>query len=198
MKSYVSKYSWVTFDESTKSATITSIENFVKECKNATKDVGAFDDLNKKQAENYVFGNNKNDALHFDTIISNLLNKNDYSSYSDYNSSYANDYKSDLSNKDDLGNKSIVRQNMYNPMYYLTDYYDGYKTSKIATNWRIRSGITQGDTALVTEMNLALALESYGNTNVDFETVWNQGHTQAERTGDSTTNFITWVNESMK
>lgn len=198
MKSYVSKYSWVTFNESTKSVEITSIEDFVKKCKNATKDVGAFDDLNKKQAENYVFGNSENDALHFDTIISDLLNKNNYSSYSDYNSSYANDYKSDLSNRDDLDNKSIVRQNMYNPMYYLTDYYDGYKTSKVATNWRIRTGITQGDTALVTEMNLALALESYGNTNVDFETVWNQGHTQAERTGDSITNFISWVNESMK
>lgn len=198
MKSYVSKYSWVTFNESTKSVEITSIEDFVKKCKNATKDVGAFDDLNKKQAENYVFGNSENDALHFDTIISDLLNKNNYSSYSDYNSSSANDYKSDLSNRDDLDNKSIVRQNMYNPMYYLTDYYDGYKTSKVATNWRIRTGITQGDTALVTEMNLALALESYGNTNVDFETVWNQGHTQAERTGDSITNFISWVNESMK
>ena len=198
MKSYVSKYSWVTFNETTKTVTITSVEDFIKECKNATKDVGAFDDLNRKQAENYVFGNSKNDALHFDTIMSDLLNSNDYSKYSDYDSSYGNEYKSDLSNKDDLGKKTIIRQNMYNPMYYLTDYYDGYKTSNVATNWRIRSGITQGDTALVTEMNLALALESYDNTNVDFETIWNQGHTQAERTGDSTTNFISWINESMK
>ena len=198
MKSYVSKYSWVTFNETNKTVTITSVEDFIKECKNATKDVGAFDDLNRKQAENYVFGNSKNDALHFDTIMSDLLNSNDYSKYSDYDSSYGNEYKSDLSNKDDLGKKSIIRQNMYNPMYYLTDYYDGYKTSNVATNWRIRSGITQGDTALVTEMNLALALENYDDTNVDFETIWNQGHTQAERTGDSTTNFISWINESMK
>ena len=198
MKSYVSKYSWVTFNETTKTVTITSVEDFIKECKNATKDVGAFDDLNRKQAENYVFGNSKNDALHFDTIMSDLLNSNDYSKYSDYDSSYGNEYKSDLSNKDDLGKKSIIRQNMYNPMYYLTDYYDGYKTSNVATNWRIRSGITQGDTALVTEMNLALALKNYDDTNVDFETIWNQGHTQAERTGDSTTNFISWINESMK
>mgnify|MGYP002621087920 CR=1 FL=1 len=198
MKSYASKYSWVTFNESSKSVTINSVEDFVKECKNASKDVGAFDDLNRKQAENYVFGNSKTDALHFDTIMSDILNNNDYSSYSDYNSSYASEYKSDLSNKDDLGNKSIVRQNMYNPMYYLSSYYDGYKNSSVAPNWRIRTGITQGDTALTTEMNLALALNNYGKINVDFATIWAQGHTTAERTGDSTTNFISWVNESMK
>ncbi len=28
----------------------------------------------------------------------------------------------------------------------------------------------------------------------DFETVWDKGHTQAERTGSSDTNFIEWVN----
>ena len=33
---------------------------------------------------------------------------------------------------------------------------------------------------------------------VDFETVWNQGHTEAERTGKATINFISWVNECMK
>ena len=198
MKSYASKYSWVTFNESTKSVTITNVEDFVKECKSASKDVGAFDDLNRKQAENYVFGNSKTDALHFDSIMSNLLNSKDYSSYSDYDSSYASEYKSDLSNKDDLGKESIVRQNMYNPMYYLTSYYDGYKKSTVAPNWRIRTGITQGDTATVTEMNLALALNNYGKINVDFATIWAQGHTTAERTGNSTTNFISWVNESMK
>lgn len=198
MKKYVSKYTWVTFNENSKSVTITSVEDFVKECKNATKDVGAFDDLNRSQAENYVFGNGENDALHFDTIMSNLLNNNDYSSYSDYNSKYSSEYKDDLANTDALGKISEVRQNMYNPMYYLTSYYDGYETSNVAKNWRIRSGITQGDTALVTEMNLALALNNYSNLNVDFETIWNKGHTTAERTGDSTDNFIDWVDNIMK
>ena len=45
-------------------------------------------------------------------------------------------------------------------------------------------------------MNFALADKNYSSdTNVDFETVWGQGHTMAERSGDSTSNFITWVNE---
>jgi hypothetical protein len=50
---------------------------------------------------------------------------------------------------------------------------------------------------LTTEINLALALENYC-VDVDFETVWANGHTQAERTGNSTDNFIEWVNECLK
>ena len=82
---------------------------------------------------------------------------------------------------------------MYNPMYYLCDYYEGAGSANVAQYFRIRTGIEQGDTALCTEVNLALALEAYGS-NVDFETVWGMGHTQAERTGDSESNFIDWVN----
>lgn len=37
-----------------------------------------------------------------------------------------------------------------------------------------------------------LGLEAYG-VDVDFETVWGQGHTQAERTGNADSNFIEWV-----
>lgn len=48
-------------------------------------------------------------------------------------------------------------------------------------------------------MNLTLALENYdGVESVDFETVWGQGHTQAERTGNSTDNFIAWVEDCTK
>jgi hypothetical protein len=38
---------------------------------------------------------------------------------------------------------------------------------------------------------------SYGR-DVDFETVWGLGHTMAERTGESTENFIQWVNECLQ
>ena len=85
---------------------------------------------------------------------------------------------------------------MYTPLYYLLETSDGYQTSAVAKYWRIRTGIPQGDCALSTEMNLALALENLDSVaSVDFETVWDAGHTQAERTGNSTENFISWVNE---
>ena len=102
---------------------------------------------------------------------------------------YGDAYAADLSKTDALGNTVDERLNMYNPMYYLDDYYEGYRSANVA-----RTGINQGDTALCTEVNLALALENYG-ADVDFETVWGQGHVEAERTGSSTENFINWVNE---
>ena len=85
---------------------------------------------------------------------------------------------------------------MYNPMFYLSSYYEGYQTSTVAKYWRINTGIDQGDTANTVEMNLALALQNYsGVKGVDFTTVWGLAHTTAERTGDSTSNFIAWVNQ---
>ena len=60
--------------------------------------------------------------------------------------------------------------------------YAGYRTSDIAKNWRVRTGINQGDTALCTEINLMLGLMNYGeDISVDFEIVWAQGHVDAER-----------------
>jgi hypothetical protein len=113
------------------------------------------------------------------------------------NETYGASYAADLEKEDSLGNTVDYRVNMYNPMYYLCDYYEGYQTSNVAQYWRIRTGITQGDTALSTELNLTLALENYGR-DVDFETVWGAGHTMAERTGTSTENFIEWVNECLQ
>ena len=49
---------WISKDSSTGNYTITSVEAFVTHCKSASKDVGAFDDLSKSQAENKLFGYN--------------------------------------------------------------------------------------------------------------------------------------------
>lgn len=179
---------WVSYDSETNTATITSIEDFVTNCKKASKSVGAFDDLNATQGENMLFGYNDGNGAHFDSVMTELLKDNE---------TYGASYAADLEKEDALGNTVDYRVNMYNPMYYLSDYYEGYQTSNVAQYWRIRTGIAQGDTALSTEMNLTLALENYGRQ-VDFETVWGAGHTMAERTGNSTENFINWVNECLK
>ncbi|MBQ7159651.1 MAG: hypothetical protein IJS09_09560, partial [Treponema sp.] len=65
---------------------------------------------------------------------------------------------------------------------------------KVAKYFRINSGLWQGDTALSTEANIALALLDAGAT-VNFETVWEKGHTWAERKGESSANFIQWVHD---
>ncbi len=177
---------WVSYDSETNTATITSVADFAKVCKSASKSVGAFDDLNRTQGENELFGYGDGNGAHFDPIMADFL----------VGTEYEEAFKEDLAKTDALGNTVDVRLNMYNPMYYLSDYYEGYKTSSPAKYWRIRTGINQGDTALTTEMNLALALESYG-ADVDFETVWAQAHVEAERTGSSSENFIAWVNECL-
>jgi hypothetical protein len=192
---------WVTYDAATNSAKITSLAGFVKSQKNPSKSVGAFDGLERSAGENNVFGNDESDSLHFDFVLADLLanNQDKYATYSDWDASYVDAYATDLKAVDKLGNGIQYRQNMYNPMYYLLDYYDGYQTSTPATHWRIRTGIEQGDTATTVEMNLALALENYkGVADVDFATVWGQAHTKAERSGDSTANFIAWVTEVVK
>jgi hypothetical protein len=179
---------WVSYDSATNTATITSVADFVKACKKASKSVGAFDDLDKTQGENTLFGYGDGEGAHFDSVMAELLKDDE---------TYGVSYAADLEKEDSLGNTVDYRVNMYNPMYYLCDYYEGYQTSNVAQYWRIRTGITQGDTALSTELNLTLALENYGR-DVDFETVWGAGHTMAERTGTSTENFIEWVNECLQ
>ena len=192
---------WIIYDAETNTVSISDIGAFARHCKKASKDVAAFDDVNRGQAENRVFGNGENNALHYNFILYSLIVENAevYAQMKSWKASVLEAYEIDLTQTDDLGTDSQIRQNMYNPMYYVSDAYEGYGTSTVAPYWRIRSGIEQGDTALCTELNLALALEYCENVaDVDFEMVWGKGHTTAERTGSSTTNFIEWVNECME
>ncbi len=187
---------WVAYDAASNTASVTDIGAFVRNCKTPTKSVGAFDALDRSQAENDLFGNDDSDALHFDTTMAQLLtdNADTYAALSGWSESYPTDYTGDLALQDALGSDRDTRMNMYNPMYYVCGSYAGAGSSTVAPHWRIRTGIDQGDTALTTEVNLSLALaQNSAVSDVDFETVWGLGHTTAERTGDSTTNFISWV-----
>ena len=191
---------WVTYDAATNTAKISSLADFAKYVKTASKSVPAFDALDRSLAENAVFGVAEANELHFDQLVARLLKNNQvkYESLTDWNSQYVTDFESDLAKTDSLGKTIAERQDLYNPMFYLTSAYSGYQTSKPAPHWRIRSGLSQGDTALTVETNLALALENQANgavKSVDFATVWGQGNTTAERTGHASTNFIQWVQE---
>ena len=191
---------WVTYDAATNTAKISSLADFAKYVKTASKSVLAFDALDRSLAENAVFGVADANELHFDQLVARLLKNNQakYESLTDWNSQYVTDFESDLAKTDSLGKTIAERQDLYNPMFYLTSAYSGYQTSKPAPHWRIRSGLSQGDTALTVETNLALALENQANgavKSVDFATVWGQGNTTAERTGHASANFIQWVQE---
>ncbi len=173
---------WVTYNSATGKVEISSIAAFVEHFKKATKPLAAFDKLEEGGHE--LFNTGDGQKTHFDTVLYELAKETEY----------ATDLAEDLSKTDFLGNSMEYRLNMFSPLYYLMKSNEGFGTAQVATHWRIRSGINQTDTALTTEINLALALEALGG-DVDFATVWGQGHTQAERTGNYTSNFIAWVNE---
>lgn len=179
---------WVNYDSATNTAAITSIADFTSACKRASKEIGAFDALDESQAENALFGYGDGTTSHFDATLAELL-KDD--------ATYGATFAEAMEKTDSEGKTVTERGNMYNPLYYLSGYYDGYQKSTVADHWRIRTGIAQSDTSLTTEVNLALALKNYG-ADVDFATIWGEGHTMAESTGDSTTNFIEWVNKCLK
>lgn len=179
---------WVNYDSAANTATITSIADFTNACKRASKGIGAFDALDESQAENTLFGYGDGTTSHFDATLAELL-KDD--------ATYGAAFAEAMEKTDSEGKTVTERGNMYNPLYYLSGYYAGYQKSTVADYWRIRTGIAQSDTSLTTEVNLALALKNYG-ADVDFATIWGEGHTMAESTGDSVTNFIEWVNKCLK
>ena len=186
---------WVTYDASKKTATITGLQGFVASQKNASKDVGAFDGVGRAQTENLVMGSGETKA-HFSSLSREVISKGQarYASLSGWNKDYGvAAYEKDLAAKDSAGTDMVTRVAMYDPLYYLTQDSKGRGSSTIAPAWRIRTGITQGDTASTVEVNLALALQQAGAGNVDFATIWGQGHTMAELTGTGEENFIAWV-----
>ncbi|MEW1776840.1 esterase [Streptomyces sp. NPDC086777] len=187
---------WVTYDAATNTATVSGLEGFVNSQKTANKPVGAFDGYSRGQTENGVFATGLNAPAHFAPLTRDVVRANEttYATYSDWSSDYGSvAYDSDFAKKDGVGKDMAWRADAYNPLYFLSPAFDGYRRSQVARHWRIRTGIMQGDTANTTEINLRLALRDYGIRDVDFATVWAQGHTEAERTGDPTANFISWV-----
>lgn len=180
---------WIIYDYSTKNGIIKSVKSFVTKMKPATKAVGAFDSLEKDQAENILFHTGDGKGVHFDTYTAQILE----------NSKYGNEFKTDFKKQDALGYTVLQRMDMYNPMYYILPSSRGYRTGKVTPIWRIRSGINQGDTSLTTDINLFLALNKYpGVQRIDFMPIWGLKHVEAEASGDAQKNLIEWLNDLME
>lgn len=189
---------WVTYDSASNTATITGLQGFVTSQKSPSKDVGAFDAPDRSATENTVMGKGAQ-GLHFSKLSRDVLaaNESTYSSLTGWSGDHAaSTWETDFATTDEVGGDAASREQMYEPLYYLLKSQGGQGSSRVAPNWRIRTGITQGDAASTVEINLALALQALGDTKVDFATVWGQGHTMAERTGDGAANFIAWVKEA--
>ncbi len=183
-QSYISSLNsgeeWVSYDG--ENVTITSIAAFAEHCKNAAKPIAAFDKLEEGGHELFNVGDGE--KTHYDSYLYEIVK----------GTSWEDDMAEDLALLDSSGNTMEYRVKMFSPLTYLMENSEEYGNSAVASYWRIRTGIEETDTALTTEINLTLGLQALG-ADVDFETVWDQGHTQAERTGSGTENFIEWLND---
>ncbi len=185
---------WVLYDKDSNTAEITSAEAFMRNVKQLQKNVGAFDDLSGNQPENVLFGLGDGNGGHFDKIMAEILKGTEK----------GDEYSSSIARNDSLGFDVSYRMNLYNPMYFLSPAYGGFKKSTPAKYWRINAGIFQGDTAVSTELLYYLALKNYGSgvEDVKFFDVWGLHHVEAERAslgdGTSTGNFIAWVKECLE
>lgn len=185
---------WITYDPAT-GVSVKGMAAVARYWKLPGKAVGAFDSFAGTAPENRLFGNDESDAAHYNPLMAQLMadNAERYSAAAGWDANVIPAYAVANTLTDKLGKSIQYRQNAYNPMYYLSPAYEGYQKSTLAKYWRIRSGLKQSDTALTTEVNIALCLAQFENVALDFETVWDQPHVEAERSGDSTGNFIRWV-----
>lgn len=173
---------WVTYDPKTKKATITGIDDFVQQLKGVTRGIAPFDQLDRKQGENMLFGIDGEPA-HFDAILTDIMKDNQ---------DYSEDFAKDMQKQDKIGSDTATRVNMYNPMYYIHPYYEGNGTAKTAKLWRIRSGIFRRDTSMCTEVNLALALQQ-ADCRVDFMETWGVGSEKMEPDNHAELNALDWL-----
>ncbi len=147
---------------------VADLGGFVRARKRPDKPVPAFDRDDLGSPENMLFGHDGM-PLHFDD-------------------GYV----------DACGLTVAERVTLYDPLTYLLgdDGADVDANAGVAPFWRVNSGIMQPDTSLVTEVNLAEAASCHPAVrDVRFQTVWDQGHVMAERTGTPKQNLVAWIGE---
>lgn len=191
---------WFTYNADTGHVRITGLWDFVQHCRMASRDVCAYDAIDRSTTINQLFGisgeKSSTSTLHFDTTVSGLLaqHQDTYGNAEDWDGEVVNEWAQDILETDDLEVSMSERVNMYNPLYELCQHYAGYGKAKVAPHWRINTGLFQSVTTFVGEMNLALALESHKDvSDVAFEALWGAGFELCERTGNPEDNFVAWV-----
>ncbi len=159
-------WDWIAWDAS--EPRVADLGGFARAHKRPDKPVPAFDRDGLGSPENMLFGHGGT-PLHFDD-------------------GYV----------DACGLTVAERVALYDPLTYLlgNDGANAEADADVAPFWRVSSGIMQPDTALTTEVNLAESARRHSSVrDVLFQTVWDQGHVMAERSGTPEQNLIAWIGE---
>lgn len=201
IKALNADYRWITFNERTNHAKITSIGAFIAHMRPAVDDVAAYDSLSGKSYFNQLFGTLEKDALHFDgpTLSCMTTHQDAYAKKQGWDPALIKAWKDDLELKDGQKKNVIFRLHMSDPLYYLTGKYAGFGKASVAHYWNIQTGLAQANVSFTHEANLLAALQAYdGVKSAVLTPVWNEGLSMNQPGVEPVQAFIEWVSNECK
>lgn len=171
------KRSWLSWDG--QSAHITGLDDYVRCHRRRMKPCTSFDTLPCTSGENHLFGNAREDYVHFNPDIGKAIVAI-ADRFPEEATVYLRSYQS-------CSNDSLTKLlHLMNPMDYIED-----AAGKKASFFRIRVGGSDADTSFSISTVLALKLRNVGLESVDDAFVWDQPHCQADYPGELTR----WIRE---
>ena len=94
--------------------------------------------------------------------------------------------------KNNMNNK--ISQNLYNPVYFLSNKYNGNGTSYISRHWNIFNIINENDLNDFSTMNLKLLLQKNEDVNkINYNDVWGRDYTKEEIKNMEFENLKSWI-----
>lgn len=141
---------------------------------------------------------NNEKSITYNTVkdyIDSLNSKNDYISY-DENLNIAkikNLKEFGLSFENTNLNKKVSK-NLYNPVYFLSNKYNGNGTSYISRHWNIFNILNENDLNDFSTMNLKLLLQKNEDVNkINYNDVWGRDYTKEEIKNMEFENLKSWI-----
>ena len=187
---------WINYNLRRQTVAISSLRDFSLHLRPAEASVSPYDTPKRGSKINQLFGVGEESTLHFDSYVSELVDKNvdTYASLTGWDETFEDAWSGDMAKKDDQGNAVPARVLMMSPLYYLSGHYAGYGQATVAPYWRINEGAFDTSAPICMSANLAMALRHYdGVSSVTYTSVWGQGHVLAERSGRASQNLLSWV-----
>ena len=156
------KSGWLSWDG--KTATIRSLDAYIRQHRGRMKPCPAFDGLHLNTAENQEFGTPEEDRVHFSLPLAEAMKE-----LEERWPEECRQYSDRLPARED--DKALEeRLRLLNPMHF---------TEGGASWYRIRVGACDADTSFAVSMILALKLANAGKR-VDYALVWDQPHCEAD------------------
>ncbi len=200
VESYISTLNtdgrWITYNASRGETDVTGLWDFVQACRKPSRDVCAYDLVDRSGLANQLFGTDEKPSLHFDGMVAQLVEQNheSYAADKEWNEELVSEWRGDLAETDSLELTVADRVALSDPISTLVDEGGEGAKPKIAPHWRINTGLMQSETTFANEVNLALLLSARDEVNdVSFTPVWGAGFELAEREGDPEDQLVAWM-----